>query len=392
MRVAFLTPEFPTTHVFSGGLATFLGRLVLVLSRQGHDVSVITLGNNDVDRRVLWNGVEVVHVKPCPARPSLSLLLGKIWGRLDVTEPSRVLANSLTLSNAFHRADSLEPFDIVHGADFGLTTLYIKRRLNLKVIVRVSSASREIRRILGQKLTLTNLLFNFYEREQLRKADHVYAPSKLVARLVEGSQRRTVRLVRPPLEKSTSALEADECLLELPERFLLHFGNIGLVKGSDVLAQSLQRAWKEEPELTMVWAGTDNQKLMASFQKNWAERSGQVKWLGSLDRRTMDLVVQRAIAVVAPSRIDNLPNNVLEAQSRRIPVIGTLGSSIDEIVMNGSTGELVPIGDVELLGKSLVKAWRGLQPFDGSRWRTPEVFQHTEVDASIAELVKLFKQ
>lgn len=49
-------------------------------------------------------------------------------------------------------------------------------------------------------------------------------------------------------------------------------------------------------------------------------------------------MIENSLAVVAPSRVDNYPNNCLEAQSLGVPVIGTTDSSISELVLDNKTG------------------------------------------------------
>jgi glycosyltransferase involved in cell wall biosynthesis len=51
--------------------------------------------------------------------------------------------------------------------------------------------------------------------------------------------------------------------------------------------------------------------------------------------------VREAEAVLMPSRIDNYPNACLEAQALGVPVIGTRGSSLEEMIEDGITGFLV---------------------------------------------------
>ena len=47
------------------------------------------------------------------------------------------------------------------------------------------------------------------------------------------------------------------------------------------------------------------------------------------------------------------------------PVIGSAGASIDEVVEDGVHGRIGPVGDVEALADSLLRAWNAEPPFDG---------------------------
>jgi glycosyltransferase involved in cell wall biosynthesis len=173
-----------------------------------------------------------------------------------------------------------------------------------------------------------------------------------------------VGVVRPPFFFETETVERVAC--RLPKRYLFHFGNIGRVKGSDVVANALCLAWREEPDLTIVWAGKLPQgEDFATTYPELAAESERFIWLGSLKKPELYNVLKKPIAVVAPSRCDNLPNNVLESLACGVPVIGSAGASIDEVVDDGVHGELVPIEDVRALADSLLRAWRSEPPFDG---------------------------
>jgi glycosyltransferase involved in cell wall biosynthesis len=82
-------------------------------------------------------------------------------------------------------------------------------------------------------------------------------------------------------------------------------------------------------------------------------------WVGALGKGALYATLRRSIALVAPSRTDNLPNTVIESLMVGVPVIGTSGASIDELVEDGVNGELVPCEDVRALADALVANWRG---------------------------------
>jgi glycosyltransferase involved in cell wall biosynthesis len=102
-----------------------------------------------------------------------------------------------------------------------------------------------------------------------------------------------------------------------------------------------------------------NEQLLADWQAMWGDRSRQVVITGAIKRSELAAVLGRADAAVLPSHVDNLPNTVIESLSSGIPVIGTNGASIDEIVEDGVTGHLVPFGDKLALAAAMVEVWTG---------------------------------
>jgi glycosyltransferase involved in cell wall biosynthesis len=109
----------------------------------------------------------------------------------------------------------------------------------------------------------------------------------------------------------------------------------------------------------MVWVGKGDFKELSSLLAGLGRHRSKVLALYPLTKPELYAVLQRAEAAVLPSLCDNLPNTVIESLMLGIPVIGTRGASIDELVEQGVTGELVAQGDVEGLAAALVRVWRG---------------------------------
>jgi L-malate glycosyltransferase len=70
-----------------------------------------------------------------------------------------------------------------------------------------------------------------------------------------------------------------------------------------------------------------------------------VDFCGCLDRDRMARLYRTASAVINPSRVDNMPNSVLEAMASGAPVVSTNVGGLPFIVRDGVSGFLVPAGD-----------------------------------------------
>lgn len=68
-------------------------------------------------------------------------------------------------------------------------------------------------------------------------------------------------------------------------------------------------------------------------------------------------VIAGSRLVVLPSLVDNLPNACLEAMALGKPVIGTCGTSFEELMTDGVTGFLVPPGDRDALAEKVNEVW-----------------------------------
>jgi glycosyltransferase involved in cell wall biosynthesis len=78
---------------------------------------------------------------------------------------------------------------------------------------------------------------------------------------------------------------------------------------------------------------------------------GRVRFLGHRD--DVPRLLAAANLVVLPSEYEGLPNVVLEAMRFRKPVVATAAPGTTEVVIDGQTGILVPIGDIRLLARAI---------------------------------------
>ena len=123
-------------------------------------------------------------------------------------------------------------------------------------------------------------------------------------------------------------------------------------------------------QLRMVWVGRGNFDEVTRLRESLGRHQSKLQVLYPLTKPELYAVLQRADATVLPSLVDNLPNTVIESLTLGIPVIGTRGASIDELVEDGVSGELVQAVDVEALASAIVKFWRGESPVQkGFIWR-----------------------
>ena len=191
--------------------------------------------------------------------------------------------------------------------------------------------------------------------------------------------------MRPPAALETKP----ELSHELPERYLIHFGQLSGAKGTPVVARALPRVWEQAPDFTMVWAGADRGDCLAQWREAWGENRSRVLWLGELTKPELYAALQNAEAAVLPSAVDNLPNTVIESLLLGIPVIGTVGSSIDELVEPDETGDLVPVGDSEALADAMLRVWQGralAKP--GFHWDSA-LAQQMQPENAVAHLLRL---
>lgn len=392
LRIAILTTEFVTEWASGGGVGNFLQRLARAFKETGHEPEVFVISSEE--KAFDFCGIRVERVRPLD-RKLFSIAewyLRKYIPGYQVGPHRQELGANLrmawSLNRALERRHSEQPFDLVHSTTLAASGLFVRRKRNRSHICFVTSNFVAGLQEYGSPLNLSAKLLLWIQLTALHKANQVYAHSQLLSDYYVHEYRIPVRKVFPPMFIEAEPVE--RVSFELPDRYLIHFGLIGTLKGSDLVAQALSLAWQQEPGLRMIWAGTEVQpNTIDSYRALWAHHASNVNWLGSLEKPVLYAVLKRAIASVLPSRVDNLPNTVSESLLFGIPVIGSRGASIDELVEDGSSGALVPIGNVDALAAAMLRAWRGQASWLGTGFQPPRTLSELDPEVAVTNLLRL---
>ncbi len=140
----------------------------------------------------------------------------------------------------------------------------------------------------------------------------------------------------------------------VPEAPLLLFvGRLAEQKRVDDLLKALDLLQHVRPDLRtwIVGDGPLRSRLEDMAGSFTLRQSGRVSFLGHRD--DVPRLVAAADALVLPSRYEGLPNVVLEAMQAGKPVVATAAPGTTEVVVDGQTGLLVPVGDHVALTRAL---------------------------------------
>jgi glycosyltransferase involved in cell wall biosynthesis len=379
LRVAFLTPEFPSDGHTSGGIGNYVLKMATVLSRHGIEVEVFVPG--PVSGPLTYAGV---HVERVPAERSLWARAVARGLRLLVGPRGSLLLNLLDarrLAVALERRHQLRPFGVVQSSNHNLSGAFVRPTAGRVHAIRISTSRTLYDQSGGRRHAAMGRFIERLDVRIMRRADLVYAPSAFLADHFTSRHGIAVEVVRPPAE--LGAVPAPALPFELPSRYLVHYGKLSARKGTDVVARALVEAWQHEPDLQMVWVGPIAKTELAAYRAAWGARTANVRVLGTQDKAILYRVVLGAAASVLPSTVDNLPNTVIESLALGTPVIGSDGASIDELVEHGSSGLLVPIGDSSALAEAMLVAWRGQAPWLGDGFVAPDSLRAMHPDQAV---------
>jgi glycosyltransferase involved in cell wall biosynthesis len=358
MRIAFVTNEFVIEKPDAGGLGNYLYRITKLLHESGHDVELfVTRHKIETPRVINFNGIRVEHV-PVAKKWYLRILryIDNIFIKTPYSGLPYNLGVPLSLSWALESRHREKPFDVVQSANVSCAGLFIKKRKSRKHVVRLSSIVKNNLTFDGHKIGIGARLLIYLQHLILLKADKVYAPSLLTAETYKQFLTPKIHLVRPPF--FIENYNQNEMSVQLPNKYLIHFGSVGFLKGSDIIANALIKVWDAIPDFKMIWVGKERvPREMEKYYDLWGDKKSQILWIEGLKKNELYATIKGAIASVLPSRVDNLPNTVIESLFLKVPVIGSNGASIDEIVIHKRNGVLIEIGDVNQLAQYMIEAW-----------------------------------
>lgn len=136
------------------------------------------------------------------------------------------------------------------------------------------------------------------------------------------------------------------------EKIILHVSNFRPVKRlSDVIRVFANVVKKQPARLMLIGDGPEREPAIQL-----------AKQLGVLDKvhfqgkqNMIEHYYSIADLLLFPSEYESFGVTALEAMSSRLPVVATSGSGLSEVIENGITGYLCPVGDVDALSEACLK-------------------------------------
>jgi N-acetyl-alpha-D-glucosaminyl L-malate synthase BshA len=166
-------------------------------------------------------------------------------------------------------------------------------------------------------------------------------------------------------------------------RVLMHISNFRPVKRVRDVVRIFARVAAELPSvLIMVGDGPD--RVDAEDEARTAGLQEKVFFLGKID--TVAPLLAGADLFLLPSSSESFGLSALEALACGVPVIGSHTGGLPEVVRDGETGALCPVGDVDAMAGAALDILR-----DGDRWHAMSALaaadarERFSLDAIVAE-------
>jgi N-acetyl-alpha-D-glucosaminyl L-malate synthase BshA len=136
------------------------------------------------------------------------------------------------------------------------------------------------------------------------------------------------------------------------EKLLCHVSNFRPVKRIMDVLEIFERVSRVIPSrLLMVGDGPDRSRAEA-FCRDHGLRE-RVFFLGNIPN--LEEVVGAADLFLLPSDAESFGMAALEAMASEVPVIGTRAGGLPEVVIDGETGFLLPVGDIDAMAERAIE-------------------------------------
>lgn len=358
LRIAFATPEYVTEDHFDGGLANYINRVAKLLADLGHDVHVVTLSQKD-ENHFDHEGVTVHRVMLKPVWHSFNRAT-----RYSLTTTLHWLNFSTQAFRKLKQLHRQQPFHLIQYPSYSFCGLFSIPFLRAAHVVRASSYQPDLNDAVGVKRNLDSTLSERLEALQYKLTRNVFTPSSTMQKtLAKKTNVRDARVIRTPFYVETREWDSTvyEQFLE-GRKYALYFGRFQLHKGFHTLAQALPRFLRECPDAHVALVGRDMETSLASSMAGFARAqcgssAARLILLENLPHSQLYPVIAGAHLVVLPSLIDNSPNACLEAMGLGRVVIGTHGTTFEELIVDRVNGFLVPPANPEALADKMISAW-----------------------------------
>ncbi|OYU35965.1 glycosyltransferase [Novosphingobium sp. PASSN1] len=159
-------------------------------------------------------------------------------------------------------------------------------------------------------------------------------------------------LAEADIRRMAAARDAAQAAPRVPGRRFLAIGRLAAQKNFPLLLDAFARIAGPDDRLAIIGEGSERRALEAQAQR--LGLSGKVRLPGHVS--PLDAELAAADALVLSSDYEGVPAVVAEALAAGLPVVSTRCSvSMDDMLVGGRFGTLVPVGDVAALAEAMDK-------------------------------------
>jgi L-malate glycosyltransferase len=132
-----------------------------------------------------------------------------------------------------------------------------------------------------------------------------------------------------------------------------HVGALEIEKDHDTFLRAIQAIAGQHPALQVVVIGDGRRRAELEALRDRLGLEQVVRFTGALPEASEYLPAFDVF--VLSSVVEGFPNVILEAFAANVPVVATAAGGTGELVRDGDTGLLVPVGDAAALGGGIAR-------------------------------------
>lgn len=347
MKILQVIPVFSPPQLF-GGSQRVVYLVSKELAKKGHEVVIYASDMKNLKERIgktieNINGVTVVHFKN--VNPFLSSKT-----RLILTP---------RMKRSFER--ELKKFDVIHVHEARsfqhMLVWWLARKADIPYVVQAHGNLSEhfggFSRKVYDKLFCKKILG---DASKVIAVNTVEAGNYTKFGVAEGK----VEIIPNPIDMGefdnlgARGIFREKYNIEPNSKVILFMGRIHPIKGVDVLVHAFANIVNEgKVDSTLVVAGPDDGYMAECIKITKMHKLNNVIFTGQLWGKERIHAYFDADVIVLPSRYETFPMSVLEAYACGKPVVASKVGGLEELVLDGETGELVSAGNISELSEAL---------------------------------------
>lgn len=361
MRIFFVTVEFidyDKLQVIDGGLANYLYKITLFLSKMGHDVNVLVLST--VDKKINFNGINVEFLN-LTAKFKKTFWEKLVWCFLKGKQRRKIKNTYLKkyiLHNYLETENKIKKIDIIQYASCSSTGQFPLE--NIPSCLRISSWAKVQQKCYGvyNQEEIDN------ETEQIYNSRFIFGPSAHIAEILKRDLKlkKDIQIIESPYGEEKLELDssiADEINIKTCGKpYLLFFGSIGKLKGCKEIADCIYDVFEKFPDLYFVLVGknliTEETNYLEMIKNNAKEHSNRVLHYFAQPHNILYPIIANSYAVILPSRTENFANTCVEAMRSKKIVVGT-EDNFSQLITDGENGFLAKIANSSSLFEKITE-------------------------------------
>ncbi len=340
MKILLVVNSFPSVS------ETFIFNKVVALANRGNQVHVVCYKKHNI--KDVFKSYEVnnsnIIVHEIGLRKKLSSFI-----RTSLSMPT-VLLYSLSFNfeqfkknyqrNYYANFINQIDYQIIHFefSGIGVNFLPVISRLKGRIVVSCRGTAEKVKLLIHDKRkdALTNLL---------RKADLIHCVSEDIKKTILpycnhpekifiNTPAVDINFFKPAIEKtSTDYIKLFSVgRIEFVKGYL-----IGLLAVKELVNKGYKIQW------SIIGDGTESEELQ--FHIHTLKLNEQVKLMGKRSKEEVNISLGNSDIFLLTSYSEGLPNVVLEAMSKELPVVTTRCGGVEEIINHGVDGFIVDLYD-----------------------------------------------